>query len=89
MEEVRAWEETIVIPTYEIGAPDRNPMFLEKRVYQGSSGKVYPYPTTEKISHEKKDKHKNRPAIQSSLAGKPVYPCDDSAGTGRTHSESI
>lgn len=44
----KIWEEDVVIPTYEIGAPDKNPMFLEKRVYQGSSGKVYPYPTTEK-----------------------------------------
>ena len=52
----KIWEEDVEIPTYEIGAPDKNPMFLEKRVYQGSSGKVYPYPTTEKISHEKKDK---------------------------------
>ena len=52
----KIWEEDVVIPTYEIGAPDKNPMFLEKPVYQGSSGKVYPYPTTEKISHEKKDK---------------------------------
>lgn len=52
----KIWEKDVVIPTYEIGAPDKNPMFLEKRVYQGSSGKVYPYPTTEKISHEKKDK---------------------------------
>lgn len=56
MNEVRIWEEEVVIPTYEVGAPDKNPMFLEKRVYQGSSGKVYPYPTTEKISHEKTDK---------------------------------
>lgn len=56
MKEVRIWEETVVIPTYEVGEPDKNPMFLEKRVYQGSSGKVYPYPTTEKISRVKKDK---------------------------------
>ena len=56
MDTVRIWEESVVIPTYEVGAPDKNPMFLEKRVYQGSSGKVYPYPTTEIISHEKKDK---------------------------------
>lgn len=53
---VKIWEEDVSIPTYEAGEPDKNPMFLEKRVYQGSSGKVYPYPTTEKISHEKKDK---------------------------------
>ena len=29
---------------YGIGKPEKNPMFLEKRVYQGSSGVVYPYP---------------------------------------------
>ena len=52
MSNVRIWEEQIVIPTYEAGPPDKNPMFLEKRVYQGSSGKVYPYPTTETISRE-------------------------------------
>ena len=40
MDTVRIWEESVVIPTYEVGAPDKNPMFLEKRVYQGSSGKV-------------------------------------------------
>ncbi len=56
MSEVKIWEEDIMIPTYEVGEADKNPMFLEKRVYQGSSGKVYPYPTTEKISREKKDK---------------------------------
>ena len=46
MGEVKILEERIVIPTYEVGEPDQNPMFLEKRVYHGSSGKVYPYPTT-------------------------------------------
>jgi len=30
-------------------------MFLEKRVYQGSSGKVYPNPFTDRISDEKRD----------------------------------
>lgn len=56
MQEARIWEEQVMIPTYEAGAADKNPMFLEKRVYQGSSGKVYPYPTTEKISAVKTDK---------------------------------
>ena len=54
--EVRAWEEDILLPTYEIGKEEKNPIFLEKRVYQGSSGAVYPYPVVEKISDEKKDK---------------------------------
>ncbi|MDD3039869.1 DUF5107 domain-containing protein [Bacteroides sp.] len=53
---VRAWKEKKVIPTYEIGRPEKNPIFLEKRVYQGSSGVVYPYPVIESISDEKVDK---------------------------------
>lgn len=28
---VRAWRETVIIPTYEIGKPEKNPIFLEKR----------------------------------------------------------
>lgn len=50
----RVWEETVQIPTYGIGKPDKNPMFLEKRVYQGSSGRVYPHPVIDKIEDEKK-----------------------------------
>ena len=53
-EQVRVWEEVIEIPTYGVGEPDKNPMFLEKRVYQGSSGRVYPYPVIDKIKNEKK-----------------------------------
>ncbi len=53
---VAAWEETVRIPTYRIGQPDKNPMFLEKRVYQGSSGVVYPHPITERIFDEKEDR---------------------------------
>lgn len=54
--QVEVWQEQVVIPTYEVGSADKNPMFLEKRVYQGSSGKVYPYPVIDKIFDEKKDK---------------------------------
>lgn len=53
MERVSVWEEVVTIPTYQVGKPDKNPMFLEKRVYQGSSGKVYPYPVIDKIYDEK------------------------------------
>ncbi len=53
---VKAWKETVVIPTYETGEPEKNPIFLEKRVYQGSSGVVYPYPVIESIADEKVDK---------------------------------
>ena len=54
--EVKVWEETVIIPTYGIGIPEKNPVFLEKRIYQGSSGSVYPYPVIEKILDEKTDK---------------------------------
>lgn len=52
---VKAWKETVVIPTYEVGKPEKNPIFLEKRVYQGSSGVVYPYPVIESVADEKTD----------------------------------
>jgi tetratricopeptide (TPR) repeat protein len=54
-EPVRCWEERVVIPTYPVQDADPNPMFLEKRVYQGSSGKVYPNPFTDRVALEKKD----------------------------------
>ncbi len=57
--QVEVWRENIIIPTYGVGKPDKNPMFLEKRVYQGSSGKVYPYPVIDKILDEKEDKTYN------------------------------
>ncbi|MBU9738444.1 DUF5107 domain-containing protein [Diplocloster agilis] len=53
---VQVWEQDIEIPTYEVGKPDKNPMFLEKRVYQGSSGKVYPHSVIDKIYDEKVNK---------------------------------
>ena len=53
---VHGEEGTSCSPTYEIGKEEKNPIFLEKRVYQGSSGSVYPYPVVEKISDGKKDK---------------------------------
>ncbi|WP_440119218.1 DUF5107 domain-containing protein [Paenibacillus sp. QZ-Y1] len=49
---VRIWEEIKDIPTYGTGKPDKNPMFLEKRIYQGSSGKVYPHPVIDRIEDE-------------------------------------
>ncbi len=47
---VKAWRECVTIPTYEVGKAEKAPMFLEKRVYQGSSGVVYPYPVIESIA---------------------------------------
>jgi tetratricopeptide (TPR) repeat protein len=41
--------EPRVIPTYPVGVPEKNPVFFEKRVYQGSNGKVYPVPFIDKV----------------------------------------
>jgi len=41
--------EPRVIPTYPVGTPEKNPVFFEKRVYQGSCGKVYPVPFIDKV----------------------------------------
>ncbi len=46
---VHACLEKLEIPTYPVGVPEKNPVFFEKRVYQGSSGKVYPLPFIDKV----------------------------------------
>lgn len=54
--EVTVSVERVVLPTYLPAPPDKNPMFLEKRVYQGSSGKVYPLPFTDRIAEKPVDR---------------------------------
>ena len=62
---VKAWKEKVVIPTYEIGPPEKYPFFLENRVYQGSSGVVYPNPVVEKISDKPVNKEWNAIYIEN------------------------
>ena len=47
--------EDTIIPTYAAGIPEKNPMFLENRVYQGSSGVIYPHPIIERVADTKSD----------------------------------
>ncbi|TCK72810.1 DUF5107 domain-containing protein [Acidipila rosea] len=49
---VKAWKQEVEILTYLPENPELNPMFLEKRVYQGSSGRVYPLPFIDRIATE-------------------------------------
>jgi len=46
---VEAIRERRTIPTYGLGLPEKNPLFFEKRVYQGSCGKVYPVPFIDRV----------------------------------------
>ena len=55
MSTVKIWQQDTIIPTYKVYPPEKNPLFIEKRAYQGSTGKVYPLPVTEKISDTKED----------------------------------
>jgi hypothetical protein len=52
-EPVKAWREPVAIDTYAPAAPDRYPAYLDRRVYQGSSGAVYPLPFIEAVSRTK------------------------------------
>lgn len=47
---VKAWVESLVIPTYRIGPPERNPIFYTGRAYQGAKGAVYPYPLLDRLT---------------------------------------
>ncbi|NEG88828.1 DUF5107 domain-containing protein [Bifidobacterium aerophilum] len=67
-------DTVITIPTYEIGAADKNPEFIEKRVYQGSSGRVYPYPVIETISDVKRDKDYRAVIIENEYLEVTVLP---------------
>jgi tetratricopeptide (TPR) repeat protein len=57
MKKVEAYKQNLIIPTYELGKSEINPVFFEKRVYQGSSGKVYPVPFIDKVYDHKMDKN--------------------------------
>jgi len=74
MKTVKAWREKVVIPTYEVGTPEKYPVFLEKRVYQASSGAVYPHPVIEKISDTKVDKEWNAIYIENEYIKVMVLP---------------
>ncbi|RFA16904.1 hypothetical protein B7R22_02195 [Subtercola boreus] len=52
-EAVACWSEPLSIDSYLPGEPDLLPAFLEQRVYQGSSGRVFPLPFHERISQTK------------------------------------
>ena len=84
MNKVQVWEEKVIIPTYEAGKPDKNPMFLEKRVYQGRSGRIYPHTVIEKISEEKVDKE-----YTALFFGERLSESNYAAGAGRQDPESL
>ena len=53
---VKVYEEPVVIPTYRVGEPERNPMFYGARAYQGAKGTIYPYLLLDKLTDIREDK---------------------------------
>ena len=53
---VTAEVERQSIPTYEIGAPEADPVFFTGRVYQGAEGYIYPYPLYDVLTDRVADK---------------------------------
>ncbi len=56
MGQVKIWEESLTLPTYEPKAADKNPMFYVPDAYQGAKRVIYPYPLMDNLSTEKTDR---------------------------------
>ena len=48
--QVKIWEDTLTLPTYEPKAPDKNPMFYVPDAYQGAKRVIYPYPLMDNLT---------------------------------------
>ena len=48
---VKLTEETMVLPSYEVGPPEPNPIFYTQESYQGAQKRVYPYPMQDNLTH--------------------------------------
>ena len=50
---VQISERPLVIPTYQVAAPDKNPIFYTGRTYQGARGEIYPRPIYDVLTDNK------------------------------------
>jgi tetratricopeptide (TPR) repeat protein len=48
-------EKPLVIPTWQVAAPDKNPIFYTGRNYQGAQGHIYPLPLYDVLTDVRKD----------------------------------
>lgn len=49
-------EKPLVLPTYQIAPPDKEPFFFTGRTYQGAKGEIYPYPMYDVLTDNRQDK---------------------------------
>jgi tetratricopeptide (TPR) repeat protein len=53
--QVKAWEDSLVIPTYLVNPPNPMPRFYEGRTHQGVQRHIYPYPMNDGLTRDKQD----------------------------------
>ena len=70
----KAWTQAVRIPTYEPATPDKNPLFLEKRVHQVSTGKVYPLPVIDAVSTVAQNRPWQALPVQNELIRRMILP---------------
>ena len=71
---VKGWIEPVMIPTFHPHAADKHPMFLERRVYQGSTGKVYPLPFFDRIDETPVPKQWNAVHLENEFVRVMILP---------------
>jgi tetratricopeptide (TPR) repeat protein len=48
-------EKALILPTYQVAPPDKNPIFYSGRNYQGAQGHIYPLPIYDVLTDVRKD----------------------------------
>lgn len=57
MNEVKVWEEELILPTYEIGEAEKNPIFSKNVFIREVQEEFILYPVTEKTGTKRLTKH--------------------------------
>ncbi|MBO0984555.1 DUF5107 domain-containing protein [Rathayibacter sp. SD072] len=68
------WQTVLTLPTWAPEEPSRLPMFLDRRVYQGSSGRVYPLPFIDRIAAEPVDRDWSAVVLENEFVQVVVLP---------------
>ena len=73
-QEVKLETKPLILPTYQIGEPDVNPIYFTGRVYQGAQGHIYPYPLYDVLTDNKVDQEYNAVTLENEFVKICVLP---------------
>lgn len=73
-QEVRISSAVEKIPTYQIGAPESDPIFFTGRVYQGAEGYIYPYPLYDVLTETQTEQEYNVLRLDNQYVGIAMLP---------------